>query len=151
MKRVGIAILLDRKTSIPEKAVSVQSRWWRVPVSETPECQSEREYMTKIIGRDPLSQKSIILFKLNGTAKVKNRAGQNISLASCDYPDSISRDMLVQAHLVVVEAIKLGEYDLTNLNADNYLKSFIRSFIVNHGTLSDKGPGEPDQCPLERT
>src|SRR5947209_7402786 len=120
-------MLLRKKDFIPSRAICVETKWWRVPLIDTPECNPVRRYMMEEVHKDPLSQKSISLLRASSNRNniVKNKYGNPIYVATHSYTDRETHSQLEDIHNAVVAAIKDGSFSVEEEFLDISLKHFI--------------------------
>lgn len=125
---MSVAILLRKKDFIESKNVCVETKWWRVPMIDSPESNLCRRYMLERVDHDPLSQKLITIYKSKGRTVAKNRDGNPVSISTYTHKHSTSKEELEDIHDMVVSAVQNGDIALEGNEATSALRTIIESY-----------------------
>src|SRR6266566_2386578 len=122
---MSVAILLRKKDFIESRNVCVESKWWRVPMVDTPEWNVCRKSMLERTDNEPLSQKLITIYKSKGRNIVKNRNGNPVSIATYRHTHSATKVQIEEIHKMVVQAVEDDLLSLEESSLDLSLRGLV--------------------------
>lgn len=95
---------------------------------DTPEWDMCRRSMLERTDYDPLSQKTITIYKSKDRSTVRNRSGNPVSIATYTYKHSTTKEELESSHDMVVQAILSGDFATEDYAATLTLRMTIEDY-----------------------